>query len=173
VRRLLLLTSLDRRLWHCQAGLVLRSQVLFRRHKRRVLALDASVSTFALFANHPGKLILAQKTSHSRETYIGKSLSSCVLTTSFGIVMWEIVSRTLPYSEETDTGPNGRFLRLKIASGLRPRLEAILLRLHNDVYVGLMQQCWSADPEARPDFVRICFQLEKLVREIEARDHFA
>ena len=80
--------------------------------------------------------------------------------------MWEIVSRAAPYENE-EFGPNGRFLRQRIGGGLRPSIEAIQPALHRHAYVDLMERCWAAAREDRPDFDSITRALETMAESDE------
>lgn len=73
---------------------------------------------------------------------------------SFGMVMFEIICREVPFEDAEDHED----LKNQIVSGQRPDLEAVppdtppLLR-------NLMIACWAADPDQRPDFRQICSTL--------------
>eukprot|EP00002_Diphylleia_rotans_P000125 TRINITY_DN1006_c0_g1_i17.p2 TRINITY_DN1006_c0_g1~~TRINITY_DN1006_c0_g1_i17.p2 ORF type:complete len:120 (+),score=20.70 TRINITY_DN1006_c0_g1_i17:354-713(+) len=65
---------------------------------------------------------------------------------SFGIMMWEVVSRDRPYANQDPLR-----LNLEIVNGLRPtpprNAEAALVQL--------MNKCWDGDEKARPGFAEI------------------
>ncbi|KNC45910.1 TKL protein kinase [Thecamonas trahens ATCC 50062] len=68
---------------------------------------------------------------------------------SFGIVLWEILARQLPYPE-TPVGANELAVAVAAATqGKRPSLDAIDAPL---AIVDLVTRCWDVDPAARPEF---------------------
>ena len=70
---------------------------------------------------------------------------------SFAIVLWEILSRSLPWEDITTTGIRFRTeLRETVASGGRP-----LIPVHCPTdYRRLIEQCWATNPEARHTLTR-------------------
>ncbi|CAG8457320.1 3411_t:CDS:2 [Acaulospora morrowiae] len=66
---------------------------------------------------------------------------------SMGIIMWEITSGKRPYLER----PYDRKLAIDICEGLRPEITSGT----PDVYRELMEMCWDANPEKRPDIDQI------------------
>lgn len=75
--------------------------------------------------------------------------------------MWEIISRSLPYSSE-EMGPFGRFLKRRIIGGLRPDMSAARPELCNHAYIALMHRAWEQAAAARPTFEEICDVLRPL-----------
>ena len=67
------------------------------------------------------------------------------LPLSFAIVMWEILSRALPYEHLKTNWAIREF----VVAGQRPTLPEPSLGLE---YNELMTRCWSADPKERPSF---------------------
>jgi serine/threonine protein kinase len=67
---------------------------------------------------------------------------------SFGIVMYEILSRTIPYG-----GNNWKTDELlkKVSNGGRPDLRLVDSSCPSELY-DLMQSCWVQCPESRPSF---------------------
>ena len=78
----------------------------------------------------------------------------CVFS-SFGILLWEIWCRTLPFNtysfnyEAADA----------ICRGERPPVPSDC----SSCYVDLMKQCWSHNKGQRPDFVFVLGSLERLI----------
>eukprot|EP00472_Partenskyella_glossopodia_P005196 CAMPEP_0197541388 /NCGR_PEP_ID=MMETSP1318-20131121/67131_1 /TAXON_ID=552666 /ORGANISM="Partenskyella glossopodia, Strain RCC365" /LENGTH=652 /DNA_ID=CAMNT_0043100557 /DNA_START=962 /DNA_END=2920 /DNA_ORIENTATION=+ len=72
---------------------------------------------------------------------------------SYGIVLWELYTRKIPYKS---LGIPAKYLVKKVAMELlRPRIPQNCPQL----YAELMQQCWTNDPKQRPrfsDIVRVC-----------------
>ncbi|CAH1251192.1 LRRIQ4 [Branchiostoma lanceolatum] len=68
---------------------------------------------------------------------------------SFGVLLWEIVTRTEPYGNAI----NSALIRLAVTSGQRPDLSLVPTGLREvDTVCQLMQTCWSQNPEDRPTF---------------------
>ena len=75
---------------------------------------------------------------------------------SFGIVMWEIVSRDLPYR---DRGYRWmKDIKEAVLSGIRPTIPGGLLESYRD----LMSECWSSDPSRRPTFTEVIQRLTRM-----------
>ncbi|XP_062514602.1 uncharacterized protein LOC134190184 [Corticium candelabrum] len=73
---------------------------------------------------------------------------------SFGIVMWEIWSRQIPFDDLTLQSVLD--LKTAVLSGVRP---SVPLDEHTD-YVELMRACWSSDSSSRPTFCNVVVRLE-------------
>ncbi|KAI8489386.1 hypothetical protein Bbelb_328290 [Branchiostoma belcheri] len=68
---------------------------------------------------------------------------------SFGVLLWEIVTRRQPYAHAA----NSALLRTLVAEGQRPDLKLIPTDREDVTSVSeLMQTCWSQNPEDRPTF---------------------
>eukprot|EP01090_Pellita_catalonica_P015326 TRINITY_DN413_c0_g1_i1.p1 TRINITY_DN413_c0_g1~~TRINITY_DN413_c0_g1_i1.p1 ORF type:complete len:719 (-),score=115.94 TRINITY_DN413_c0_g1_i1:68-2224(-) len=82
---------------------------------------------------------------------------------SFGIVLWEIVSRKDPYPHHTDYQT---FVKAIVEDGERPKIPQdtpSLLRT-------LIERCWDAYPEYRPDFQEITIVLDEIIVECAISD---
>jgi hypothetical protein len=74
---------------------------------------------------------------------------------SFGINMWELATRKIPY-EGMQPMQIGYAV---VHNNLRPDIPSNC----SDEYVALMQECWAQDPAARPRFIDVVARLEALV----------
>ncbi|KYQ89482.1 pleckstrin (PH) domain-containing protein [Tieghemostelium lacteum] len=83
-------------------------------------------------------------------------------TYSFGIIMWEMITRTLPYS---DIAFNSE-IENRVLEGYRPPIP-----LNCDPnYAEIMQECWHQDPDKRPAFDTIVHRLTKLLSNYEIEE---
>jgi len=78
---------------------------------------------------------------------------------SFGIIMYEVLTRKLPFHEVEFK--NMEMLRSYVKKGGRPSLQKLRLDCPNG-YVELMQKCWSQDPENRPKIAN----LKKVIQDM-------
>ena len=82
---------------------------------------------------------------------------------SFGIILYEVCKRRLPYADMKDLTAVG--LAVKVAmQGLRPTIE-------DDWHPGLqslMRDCYEADSSARPTFFEAELRLRKVIEELGA-----
>lgn len=88
------------------------------------------------------------------EVLEGKQITEKCDCYSFGIVLWELVSRQNPYD-----GREPMYVALEVCrNNLRPAVENSV----NSEYKALMQDCWAPDPNARPSFQQIVERLRQL-----------
>ena len=71
------------------------------------------------------------------------------ITFSFGVVMWEIASRAVPYQHVREKERFRRLLFQDDDLNLRPTMELVPESVPSQYNV-LMRECWSASPGARP-----------------------
>ena len=75
---------------------------------------------------------------------------------AFGVVLWEIATRALPY-RHIDPGPGGSNIRKAVLNGERPVLPG---NIHVPPrYHSLMSECWSKLPPHRPVFMQVVTRL--------------
>jgi serine/threonine protein kinase len=79
---------------------------------------------------------------------------------SYGIVLWELMARDLPYDDLKTTWA----VRDSVIAGVRPSLAPRAASTgYPPEYTGLVQDCWHADARSRPSFTTIAHQLQKMV----------
>lgn len=82
---------------------------------------------------------------------------------SFGILMYEVLERRMPYSERFSADISDPRIGLYVCQGLRPTIKLkekdhpVLAEL-----IPLMQRAWDQDPKLRPDFLELEEQLKRL-----------
>ena len=91
----------------------------------------------------------------------GHSYTEKVDVYSFGIVMFEVLSRTIPFEE---TGLDPMKIAKAVSKGLRPGLKFVPEGTPFELS-GLMQSCWQPGPEDRPTMNQIIDKL-KLIRPL-------
>ncbi|XP_078663655.1 receptor-interacting serine/threonine-protein kinase 2-like [Branchiostoma floridae x Branchiostoma belcheri] len=76
---------------------------------------------------------------------------------SFGVLLWEIVTRKQPYA----LAANSALISMAVTMGQRPDLTLIPTDREDVTSVSeLMQTCWSQNPEDRPTFQDCAAQLQ-------------
>mmetsp|Transcript_32437 Transcript_32437/g.97762 ORF Transcript_32437/g.97762 Transcript_32437/m.97762 type:complete len:300 (-) Transcript_32437:1295-2194(-) len=87
---------------------------------------------------------------------------------SYGITLYEIMSRQIPYDGVEGLCLASIFtLRRKICAGTRPHIPAETAFPH--AFVRLMTACWASDPGRRPLFPEICDRLESTLTDLRGR----
>ncbi|KAI7730118.1 hypothetical protein M8C21_029375 [Ambrosia artemisiifolia] len=77
---------------------------------------------------------------------------------SFGIVLWELITGTLPYKNLTDL----QAAFAVVNKGLRPTVPDDCLPVLREI----MTRCWDVDPNVRPPFTQVVKMLEMAETEI-------
>ena len=76
---------------------------------------------------------------------------------AYGVVMWEIMSRKVPWE-----GSNQMQVGFAVVTeGKRPPLDAVHSCYPTEC-VELMQECWATDAAARPTFVEIMERISSI-----------
>lgn len=88
----------------------------------------------------------------------GKQYSLKVDVYSYGILLWEILSRKTPYSNLNNVMGIIKYVAM---DHKRPDLEAIPGECPREL-VQVMQKCWAHEPQERPDFSHILEALYKI-----------
>merc|ERR1711916_253197 len=83
---------------------------------------------------------------------------------SYGICLYEIASRQLPFQELVDKQvPAAQIAKRVQTEGLRPTMPAEC----PDAYRNLTELCWQQEHHARPTFTTICGELEAMTRDVK------
>ncbi|CAJ1355750.1 unnamed protein product [Effrenium voratum] len=83
---------------------------------------------------------------------------------SFGILMYEVLERQLPYSEQFGTDVCDPRISIHVCMGLRPEVKSAASdspELREELR-RLMQRAWNNDPDERPDFQELEEQLTQM-----------
>mmetsp|Transcript_37103 Transcript_37103/g.72883 ORF Transcript_37103/g.72883 Transcript_37103/m.72883 type:complete len:793 (+) Transcript_37103:39-2417(+) len=76
---------------------------------------------------------------------------------SFGIILWELMTRQTPYREKLAEGGSISAIQA-ITKGFRPEIP----KATPPAMTALIEACWNKDPMQRPTFESICGTLAKL-----------
>jgi hypothetical protein len=74
------------------------------------------------------------------------------------MVMWEILTRRIPFADHECRPGFIRDFRNDVLSGLRPSVPD----RSPPEFVAIMEDCWQTDPCERPSFSRVSRRLETL-----------
>ncbi|XP_062849885.1 receptor-interacting serine/threonine-protein kinase 2-like isoform X2 [Trichomycterus rosablanca] len=88
---------------------------------------------------------------------------------SFAIIMWEVLSRRVPYEDAT----NPMQIMFSVLRGARP--DTGLDNLPEDIpgremLINLMTCGWTANPDERPSFIKCLIELEPMLRRFDEID---
>eukprot|EP01129_Flabellula_baltica_P012019 TRINITY_DN5365_c0_g1_i1.p1 TRINITY_DN5365_c0_g1~~TRINITY_DN5365_c0_g1_i1.p1 ORF type:complete len:1024 (-),score=201.00 TRINITY_DN5365_c0_g1_i1:140-3211(-) len=93
------------------------------------------------------------------ELLTNKKYTESVDIYSFGIILWELLTRSIPYS---DLQPAQ--IPFSVRQGIRPTLPHDISR--HEKYVKLMKQAWHKNEDKRPDFPKIVNYLKSQYRAL-------
>ncbi|XP_037131383.1 receptor-interacting serine/threonine-protein kinase 2-like isoform X2 [Syngnathus acus] len=88
---------------------------------------------------------------------------------SYAIIMWEVLSRQIPYDEVT----NPMKIMFNVLRGMRPDTSYASLSDQipsRDTLVCLMTCGWTANPDDRPSFLKCLIELEPMMRKFTQID---
>jgi serine/threonine protein kinase len=101
------------------------------------------------------------------ETYLGQVYTPASDVYSYGIILWELVTRCItgqyhrPYSEYPNLKFDFQIIIQTAHSGLRPKIPSSC----PPFFAELMTKCWDADPSKRPTFAQVIEQLEHIKKQ--------
>jgi serine/threonine protein kinase len=83
---------------------------------------------------------------------------------SYGIIMWELATRSRPWAELDDSSYIAfrEALGEALMAGRRPALPDDI-DAQQPIFVKVMRKAWATDPSERPSFSHIVFSLEMIV----------
>lgn len=88
---------------------------------------------------------------------------------SYAIIMWEVLSRQIPYDEMT----NPMQIMFSVMGGTRPDTSVDSLPAHvpnREILISLITSGWTANPDERPTFLMCLVELEPMVRSFDDID---
>jgi serine/threonine protein kinase len=96
-----------------------------------------------------------------------QTYTSAVDVYSFGIVMWELATREVPWASELPSGELNQFIHLNLAlqTGRRPVIPTSVSVEHSS-FVAVMKKCWAGDPADRPPFSEAVEDLASCLRDV-------
>jgi len=152
-------------------------------HKQDVLHLDLAARNILRFGNEVkvADFGLAKFTKHNLELAVTSPyvmgnpawmapelIDPCIKTPacdvySFGITLWEIVTRELPFADKYHSNAQ---IAYSVLQGERPKIPDYIPNNLKDLG-NIIKECVSADPSKRPDFEQIVIRLQNLLRILE------
>ncbi|KAM7401008.1 hypothetical protein PAMA_005284 [Pampus argenteus] len=88
---------------------------------------------------------------------------------SYAIIMWEVLSRQIPYEEVT----NPMQIMFSVLRGMRPdtSLDSLSAEIPGrQTLISLMTCGWTSNPDERPSFLKCLIELEPMVRTFDEID---
>ncbi|XP_068458095.1 receptor-interacting serine/threonine-protein kinase 2-like isoform X2 [Clinocottus analis] len=88
---------------------------------------------------------------------------------SYAIIMWEVLSRQIPFEEVT----NPMQIMFSVLRGIRPdtSLDSLPSDIPSrDTLITLMTCGWTSNPDERPSFLKCLIELEPMVRNFDEID---
>lgn len=98
------------------------------------------------------------------EVLSGNQLSTAADVFSYGVMLWQILTRRKPYEDLGSVSIDG-FTDLIVDEEVRPELDAELCRDY-PIVTELIERCWRAEADDRPNFSEICETMTDALIEI-------
>jgi len=96
------------------------------------------------------------------EVLEGKRYSTKADVYSFGMIMYEVLARTVPFRELSRVEE----IKQAIISGGRPEILGEVARACPEGYIDLMEKCWSPKVERRPIFTEILQKMSTIQKKL-------
>ncbi|KNC55846.1 TKL protein kinase [Thecamonas trahens ATCC 50062] len=116
----------------------------------RVLSKDSTATPHGTYAWRPPEMFRSEKYDHKVDVY------------SFGIVLWELITRRIPFDSMSYEA-----IKRAVLEGVRPEVPSTNDPIIHEI-IELMKACWQADPVIRPGFDVICEGLNELSKLVRA-----
>ncbi|EFA81294.1 WD40 repeat-containing protein [Heterostelium album PN500] len=124
--------------------------------------LIAKVSDFGLSIRNIDKEIKGRKVWNWRwlapEIIKNQQYTEKIDIYSYGMVIWELITRDVPFDEYFEELKWNSVIEDKIIGGLRPTIPVEC----PESYQSLIKECWHEDPKKRPSFEEIIVKLKHM-----------
>nr|XP_015810465.2 proto-oncogene serine/threonine-protein kinase mos [Nothobranchius furzeri] len=129
------------------------------------LKLDRDPELISPYLSH----VCGTYTHRAPELLRGEPVSSKVDIFSFGITLWQLLTREPPY-----TGDRQHIMYSVVAHGLRPSVQShsVFRSDWGRLCATLLGRCWSADTRLRPSASELLGQLEHLGQQLGPHSGF-
>uniref|UniRef100_A0A3Q2ED18 Receptor interacting serine/threonine kinase 2 n=1 Tax=Cyprinodon variegatus TaxID=28743 RepID=A0A3Q2ED18_CYPVA len=129
-----------------------------------MIAIKINDFRFPLSKRFP--IVSAQSDESSHFPKPASLVQSRAVIDCYAIIMWEVLSRQIPYEEVT----NPMQIMFSVLRGKRPDTSQDSLSADipsRETLISLMTSGWTANPDERPSFLKCLIELEPMVRRFD------